>query len=146
MNGKLIQHTLRRLLSLVLIQNFVKVLLVASIWYICFQKLTVKLTAVEHQASLWRFAFFDTHFLRPYKLLTPCQVAYNFVITISIPNQNDPNLNVHTNGLQEPCCHLLRTTTIKWEPSTQSVPDRTPYPILTLNTHERLTGPWLGLL
>ena len=74
-----------------------------------------------------------------------CQVASNLVVPGSIPDQNDPNLNVHTNGLQEPCWHVLRTTTIKWEPGTQNLPDSTPHPFLTLDTHERLTGPWAGL-
>ena len=39
-----------------------------------------------------------------------------------IPDQNEPNLDVHTNGLQEPCWHVLYTTTVLGKLSTQILP------------------------
>ena len=37
-------------------------------------------------------------------------------LTSSIPDQNNPNLDVHTNVLKEPCWHVLCTTTVLGTP------------------------------
>ena len=74
-----------------------------------------------------------------------CQVASNLVVSGAILDQNDPNSKVHTNGLQEPCWHVLCTTTVKWETCTKKFPDSTPYPITSLDTHGEVKGPGMAL-